>query len=90
MKILQVLHLSVAELDPGSEQEGLAQLSTSQLCPITSGCSLPPASFPLAIVGTGALLPGELSTSQLGDAPPARLWLPERRLLLAPGSFRCF
>lgn len=35
VKTLQVLHLSVAELDPGSEQECLAQLSTSQLCPVT-------------------------------------------------------
>lgn len=35
MKILQVLHLCLAELEPGSEQECLVQLSTSQLCPVT-------------------------------------------------------
>lgn len=35
VKILQVLHLSLAELDPSSEQECLAQLSTSQLGPVT-------------------------------------------------------
>lgn len=35
LKNLQVLHLCLAELHPGSEQECLAQLSTSQLCPVT-------------------------------------------------------
>lgn len=73
LKILQVLHLCLAELEPGREQECLAQLSTSQLGPVTHWVlRWHHCPFHLAVVDT-TLLPGHLSTSQVGDAAPARL-----------------
>lgn len=77
MKILQVLHFSLAGLDPSSEQECTAQpLSAGHCHPLGAHvmvASPPLASFHLATVGTALLLPGDLSTSQVGDAPPAGL-----------------